>query len=111
MRADRASFITKPILIETGLQTSRGPEIRNAAENALSAKAEEDLRREAAGCKDQTKRALPTTVTPERSHAKILHNDSKQITVGKPSSRKALISLNFSRRNPSNSQNTEFYQR
>ena len=39
-------------------------------------------------------------------------NDSEQITVGKASSGKALISENFfKRRNPGNSQNTEFDQR
>ena len=59
-------FITIPKLIERVCR-SCGPKIRNAAElynfieKAVSAKAEEDLNREA-GSEDQTKRALPMAV-------------------------------------------------
>ena len=65
--ADR--IIVKPELIETGLQTLcpkiwNTAELFNFIEKAVFAKAGEHLNREA-GCKD-----LPTTVTPERSHAK-----------------------------------------
>ena len=57
-----------------------GPKIRYAAElynfieKAVSAKAQVDLNREA-DCEDRTKRALPATVRPEQSHAKILLNE------------------------------------
>lgn len=89
-----------------------GRKIRNAAElysfveKALLA--DEDLNGEA-GCEDRSKRQLPTTVTPERSHAKKQLNDSEQnavqtVQAGKASSRKALFTENFA---GSNSQNTE----
>ena len=107
LQVDWASFVMKPNLLQ---QVSRpcGPKIWNVAklsnfiEKAVSAKAEEDLNREA-DCEYQTKQALPMTVMQEQRHAKKLLNDGKQINVGKASSRKALISENSSRCNSSNS--------
>ena len=61
------------------------------------------------------KGALPSIISkpdlPQPGGKKKLLNDSEQITLGKASSKKALISENFSRGNSSNSQNTEFDQR
>ena len=93
-----------------------GPKILNATElcnlieKTVSAKAEKDLNREA-GCE----RSNQTSEASYDCHAgmkprKIPLNDSEQITVGKASSRKALISENFSRPNPSNSQSKKFDQ-
>ena len=55
--------------------------IYNYIVRAVSAKAEEDLNREA-DCKERNKQVFPRTVMPE-SAAEILLNNGKQITIGK----------------------------
>ena len=77
------------------------PKIWNAAElytfieKAVSAKPEEDLNWEA-DYEDRAKRALPTTVTPERGHAKKLFAQNRSPPLERlVLARKALIQRTF----------------
>ena len=108
---DWASFTTNPKLIITGLQTfwPQNLECSQTIQFHWGSCICQSRGRfnQAAGCEDQTKLMLPMTVMSDQRCAKTCLNNSKQITVWKASSRKALISENLSISNSSNSSNTE----